>query len=366
MTRATERLGNSRRSAGGTRNPSFENGKALERIVGLLESALSDRDVEIKVRHSLIDRSTGASREVDIYIEETLRGQVHVSIIECRCHKEKVNLTYIEQIVTKRADTGNPHTYVVSRSGFTQGAIRKAAHHNVGLFTLAETTDPLWPEWMAKGAFHEVRLEASVRGLRFIGMSAREQTFTLTDELRTSNPGTPIFLDNGGRPKASRMSAVRDAIARLSAEDMQSIRQWVQQNGPLKLNLRVAFPEPRFVKFAEGLIQVSGFQAGLELSLARLPLSLPFCAYRDISTGKTRGESFSGTLSDGTLVALVRDPAANQLFVTAIPPQGRTNSNVEVTLVGQDEHGNEVTGTASLVIDDNTQPPKIVIPLRPK
>jgi len=80
----------------------------------------------------------------------------------------------------------------------------------------------------------------------------------------------------------------------------------------------------------------------------------------------TRGESFSATLSEGTLVAMVRDPVSNQMIITAIPAEGRTDLDLALTLVAEDQHGNEITGTASLVGDVSTIPPKIVIPLTKK
>ena len=113
------------RPADKARNESHEKGKSLERIVQLLESALSDRDITIKLNHHLIDRASGEPREVDIYIEEKLRGQIRASVIECRCHRSKVGQKYIDEIVTKRAEIGHPHTYIVSKSGFTKGAMRR-------------------------------------------------------------------------------------------------------------------------------------------------------------------------------------------------------------------------------------------------
>jgi signal recognition particle GTPase len=97
MRNTSKRKARSGRSASKAPNETQEKGKALERIVKLLEAVLSDRDVEIKVRHSLIDRSTGEPREVDIHIEEKLRGQIHASVVECRCHKKRWTLPILSK-----------------------------------------------------------------------------------------------------------------------------------------------------------------------------------------------------------------------------------------------------------------------------
>jgi hypothetical protein len=277
-----------------------------------------------------------------------------------------VDVTYIEQIVAKRADIGNPHTYIVSKSGFTKGAIEKAAHHNIGLSTLAETKDPLWPEWLTNEAAYELRLNAERRSFNAVWVLDREQIFTLTDELRQSNDETLVFLDKDGIPRASIKSAMREGIGCWSAEDMRLVRQTVQEKGTLNIQMNLMFAEPRFVRFAEGLVQVAGFQSDLEVTLRKFPVPVSLNVYRDITTAMIRGESFSCTLADGTLVAVITDPASNQMFVTASPPDGRKDLNLQIIVVGEDLHGNEIIGTGSLVSYDPTIPPKIGIPLAKK
>jgi hypothetical protein len=84
--------------------------------------------------------------------------------------------------------------------------------------------------------------------------------------------------------------------------------------------------------------------------------------YRDLTTSTTRAEAASLTLVDGTLLAVVRDPATDHMVETASPPTGRPNVNLDLTIIGDDQHGKTIIATGHLSSDDPANPPRIVIP----
>jgi hypothetical protein len=363
MTRNTRKGSKRGRAKSTVRNQKQEKGEELERLVRLLESVLSAHGTQLRVRHKLTDRSTGQPREVDIYIEETLRGQTHRSIIECRNHGKPVNVEYVEQLVTKKADIGDPFTYVVSKSGFTKGAIKKATFHSIGLSTLSETADPLWPEWVTHHSHFELRLNAEIKSWMPVAAAAIEQRVTTTDELKSSKNETKMFLDKDGVPRASLLSIAEEAVGGIPQEDIKVIRQNVCEKGPATLRVNGRFAEPRFLRFGEGLVELAGVCIELQLAVKEFPLSISFGSYRDITNKRARAESASMNLEDGTMVSIIKDPATHQTSVTASPPPGRQDVRLEIVVIGEDEQGREIVAKGVLVSDTSTQPPKLIIPM---
>jgi hypothetical protein len=76
-------------------------------------------------------------RQIDIAIDRD-GTNVHV---ECRLHRAPQDAQWIEELIGRRVSLGADVMIAVSSSGFTEGAVRKAAAHNVHLRTLSELTD---------------------------------------------------------------------------------------------------------------------------------------------------------------------------------------------------------------------------------
>jgi hypothetical protein len=315
---------------------SQKKGKLLEQLVKLLESALADRDCAITIRHRLPDRATGLRREVDIYIEERLRGELRKTIIECRHHRALVNLTYVEQVVTKRADLGSLHTCIVSRSGFTKGALAKAKHHGIVLSTLAEVQNPLWPKWLAGGvAGYEWQRYARWLSLHPLSTHAEPITITLTKELREANDDSLVFLNEAGNPRESASSLIRSAILQMEREC------WDKGDVSSKTNvtLNIRFQKNLFIRFEERMVEIVGLQVQLEIGFEPVSLPMTFNQYRDASTLQTKAEAVHTSLADGTLVTLISEPMAGKQLLSIVPPEGCEGFEGEVIIVGENVEG---------------------------
>lgn len=75
----------------------------------------------------LIDRLTGARREVDIYIEAEIGGHQTTICIECRDHARKADVEWVEKMKGKHENLPTKHLVLVSRNGFTPEATKKAS-----------------------------------------------------------------------------------------------------------------------------------------------------------------------------------------------------------------------------------------------
>ena len=97
----------------------------------------------------LRDRVTGLEREVDIVIEIE-NGPYRVVIgVECRAHDRKQDIEWVEQAYTKHQNLTDK-LILVSKSGFTPEAIRKAETLGIETITLVEGQPIDWTQVVGK------------------------------------------------------------------------------------------------------------------------------------------------------------------------------------------------------------------------
>ncbi len=110
-------------------------------IVGFLSLASGAENVEVDLGNRIYDSASRTKRDVDVTI--TTRNadgsQSAFKGIEVKAHKRSLGSEHVEQLVQKLRDMPSITSRgIVSASGFTKPAIRKAAHHGVELYELAD------------------------------------------------------------------------------------------------------------------------------------------------------------------------------------------------------------------------------------
>lgn len=108
----------------------------FEKLITRLEQAMAPLGAEIKSPDRIADKITGTLREVDASVRyQGASGPVLITI-ECRDRIKIEDVTWIEQISTKRLDIGANFTIAVSSNNFTKNAITKAEHYGIRTRTL--------------------------------------------------------------------------------------------------------------------------------------------------------------------------------------------------------------------------------------
>jgi hypothetical protein len=110
-------------------------------LVGLLTQISRPDGVEIELGDMVLDDVTGTERDVDITIRVTdSEGGVSVfEGIEVKDHSRPLDVSHVEQLCAKLNDMQSiTSRAIVSSSGYTAAAVRKAAHHNVELLELRD------------------------------------------------------------------------------------------------------------------------------------------------------------------------------------------------------------------------------------
>jgi hypothetical protein len=82
-------------------------------------------------------------RQIDV----TVRRDGAVTLVECRIHRRPQDVQWIEELIGRRISLNAVGVVAVSSSGFTEGARRKAAAHQVELRDLAELSDDDVRSW---------------------------------------------------------------------------------------------------------------------------------------------------------------------------------------------------------------------------
>ncbi|WP_081633465.1 restriction endonuclease [Mycobacterium sp. 360MFTsu5.1] len=111
----------------------------FQRLVAML-TALSSKGAAVHESVELMEITSNEPREVDIVAVGAVAGYQTIVCIECRDWKRRQDVQWVEQANTKFNDLGANVRVLVSSSGFTKGALEKAARCNIKTITPGEIT----------------------------------------------------------------------------------------------------------------------------------------------------------------------------------------------------------------------------------
>lgn len=124
--------------------------RIYEKVVARLKESFGD--CEVRLDHTVTGRRSGIGRQVDIWLSATLGGHTVTVAVECRCYDAKpVGIKDVDAFYGFLDDVGANKGVLISNSGFTNGAEKRADGSTVELQTLtleeAETFD--WANYVA-------------------------------------------------------------------------------------------------------------------------------------------------------------------------------------------------------------------------
>ncbi len=189
-----------------------------------MEKGLSNIEIKITSPDNIPDKTTGEKREVDV----SLRGKVGSSdvliILECRDRKGFEDVTWIEQLATKRDDIGANKAIAVSSTGFTSGAKLKAHSKNIELRTLEDININTISSWFKSKKIISRSISLHIDSKIDLRNSRADQKRVkkLFKNLKTENiANAKIFLDNEKEAPIS----IKNLICKKYREDIESCRE---------------------------------------------------------------------------------------------------------------------------------------------
>jgi hypothetical protein len=155
-------------------------GRGLETLVRDLEIFLAKTPVTVTSPDYIPGRRTGVPREVDVSIKGNFGTASILAIIECRQRKASQDVTWIEQIASKKEDVGAHYAIAVSSSPFTRGAITLAKNVGIELRTFTEIDEGVVLGW-ATQLFSGVRCYKMENSGLMVKMSRATGPILMTD-----------------------------------------------------------------------------------------------------------------------------------------------------------------------------------------
>ena len=112
--------------------------REFERVVARIEAAAGPLNMAVKCPDRVRSLVTGRLREVDASIRMKMGTSDVLITIECRKRKPTQDVTWIEQLATKRQAIGAARTIAVSSNGFSSDAQTAAKFYGIDLRTISE------------------------------------------------------------------------------------------------------------------------------------------------------------------------------------------------------------------------------------
>jgi hypothetical protein len=139
----------------------------FQKLIEMLTQLLGDGAIVAESK-MLTDLVSGEERKVDVYAEGTLAGHTVRIGIECRDHRRKQGVAWVEQMHTKHERLPTNLLILVSRSGFYGSALAKAKTYGIKTITPTRADSDLASEvlaslnlavrmWLITGAWLSVR-----------------------------------------------------------------------------------------------------------------------------------------------------------------------------------------------------------------
>lgn len=181
-------------------------GRDLELLVKHIESILAHgKNANIESPKMIADKETGQLREHDVVISFTGHHALSVAI-DCKDWARPVDSPEIEAFVTKCTATNIQRGMIVSKSGFTSPAIKKASAHGIICLTLKDALEFDW--LLAPGVSMRSR---SFGHLRLVPLLSD------TKMMKAAKVGAVTLLDEhqSDIPNQIAMNAINSAISQI-------------------------------------------------------------------------------------------------------------------------------------------------------
>jgi hypothetical protein len=173
--------------------------RQFEKLVARIEHALAPSGAVVASPDRIPDKVTGELREVDASIRYKVGTCPVLITIECRDRTSVEDVRWIEQLAEKQRSIGASTTVAVSRSGFTEPALKKATALGIQVRVLTDATADEFIQWLK---FQNVQLGVSEWELAELALELydapddAEFVPAFQQSFRQQGPLAPIFIRN--------------------------------------------------------------------------------------------------------------------------------------------------------------------------
>ncbi|MBN1201711.1 MAG: restriction endonuclease [Anaerolineae bacterium] len=247
-------------------------GRDLEILVATVERMLSGTDIEIKSPDKIEGINSKSLREVDVSLRANVGSLQVLVIIEVRDRKNTEDVTWIEQLATKKEDVQASKAVAVSSSGFSGGAKNTADKLGIELRSIEQITTEAISSW-----FHlsnlEVRPPPILSGV-LLGTddSVNQDLENWLREACTTNAPIFIHIRTG---KARTIKALFQEVLDQNPQLLYGLEPGGRTK-PMNLLVNYSDPSNRYqIQFGEKVVNITqiGFSAKLPAYSKKVPIS---------------------------------------------------------------------------------------------
>lgn len=305
--------------------------KLIEEIAACIERA-SGTGLQVTRNARLTDPATGKSRELDVHVTGIV-GTTRVAVgFECRDRSRPADVTWIEQLNSKRADLRLDKLTAVSTSGFTKEAVLKAKQHSIGLRVLSPIRSLVELRCPARFMQHAFEFQFQPIVQLTVGVQVGPDAFQIQVWNEVPIAATRLRIERAGLP--SREMSLADFLE-VSSQILMRQRYAaggtattadVQLESNLDLDMEVPLPREYYVTVADGRTGV--------LVAVRVVRSTLLKCHTEQWLGGYRYEMLDRETPDPLgLVEVAALPPHGDSFFTAIAhlPVGSTDWTLTIT-----------------------------------
>jgi hypothetical protein len=161
----------------------------FQRLIATITELLGD-GATVTESKMLRELDSDRLREVDICIDGMLAGQPVMIGIECRNHRRKQTVEFVEAMQAKHASLPTDLVILVSSSGFTETALEKARKANIKAIAPSRVTPDLAHEIVAALRFRLTAMTAQVTAANISLAWPKEWE---AEELLPFDPDLPLY-----------------------------------------------------------------------------------------------------------------------------------------------------------------------------
>lgn len=305
-------------------------------LVGLLTLVSTPEDVEITLGDMVYDSTADEDRDVDVTVSyKDADGSISVfKGIEVKKHLRPLDVIHVEQLIAKLNDMPSMnHRAIVSSSGYTKPARRKADAYGVELFELVD-----WKNTME--GFQHVKFAPwlTARQTVFVWASLPVIIFNpnqpIPDEIRSQIKHETCICDATGKVYAE-CPTVEQFIKNLMFNALNGIREEERINdlplGTVKdVRIHLEYPDEVYVELREGKLQLKDALIVGQVVKVGSELKPVFKVLVKAGESKPHVGCAIAEIFDGSLIGVTVSQADRNVNMIRIPLSDRNRKKIQM------------------------------------
>jgi hypothetical protein len=266
-------------------------GKDLEKIITAIEKSLPSQGKVIP-NYRVKDKETGRSRQIDIAIINKDAYREIFCMIEVKDLSRRVGSPDIEKLKGIKESVNAHKAIIVSRSGFSKPAIKKAKIHSIETLTFEELDKENWFDWIGFDKMEFLNWEILYYRNGTIILTPPVKIETIDFDIKLSQFRKKVFIN----PINSKKLSLSDLMKACLTQNPQ-LSAYIPLDGSIvtrKIPIRLTDELSLITK--QGNFPIQTIIAEIDLKVTKHKLPIKAHTYRNVGKDETIAQVFTAIL----------------------------------------------------------------------